>query len=58
MIKSIQNKNNICIIYVCFNDCKYYFINIPFIESKIKKTDSKTEIIKIFIIFWFIYIWH
>ena len=22
------------------------FINIPFIESKIKKTDSKTEIIK------------
>ena len=51
MIKSIQNKDiKINIIYALFTYvlmiASIIFINIPFIESKIKKTDSKTEIIK------------
>ena len=51
MIKSIQNKEiKINIIYALFTYllmiASIIFINIPFIESKIKKTDSKTEIIK------------
>lgn len=51
MIKSIQNKEiKINITYALFTYvlmiASIIFINIPFIESKIKKTDSKTEIIK------------
>tara|TARA_B110000003_G_scaffold276466_1_gene323101 strand:- start:5236 stop:5643 length:408 start_codon:yes stop_codon:yes gene_type:complete len=51
MIKSIQNKEiKINIIYALFTYllmiASIIFINIPFIESKINKTDSKTEIIK------------
>lgn len=51
MIKSIQNKEiKINIIYALFTYllmiASIIFINIPFIESKITKTDSKTEIIK------------
>tara|TARA_B100001778_G_scaffold319560_1_gene309170 strand:- start:5585 stop:5992 length:408 start_codon:yes stop_codon:yes gene_type:complete len=51
MIKSIQNKEiKINIIYALFTYLLMFasiiFINIPFIESKINKTDSKTEIIK------------
>ena len=51
MIKSIQNKEiKINITYALFTYvlmiASIIFINIPFIESKITKTDSKTEIIK------------
>jgi uncharacterized membrane protein len=51
MIKSIQNKEiKINIIYALFTYllmiASIIFINIPFIESKINKTDSKIEIIK------------
>jgi uncharacterized membrane protein len=51
MIKSIQNKEiKLNITYALFTYvlmiASIIFINIPFIESKIKKTDSKTEIIK------------
>lgn len=47
----IQNKEiKINITYALFTYvlmiASIIFINIPFIESKIKKTDSKTEIIK------------
>ena len=51
MIKSIQNKEiKINITHVLFTYvlmiASIIFINIPFIESKITKTDSKNEIIK------------
>ena len=47
----IQNKEiKINITYALFTYvlmiASIIFINIPFIKSKIKKTDSKTEIIK------------
>jgi uncharacterized membrane protein len=49
MIKSIQNKEiKLNITYTLFTYvlmiASIIFINIPFIESKITKTDSKTEL--------------